>query len=90
MNACDKAVFNAPKERMAAYNVGSGIGYSINEICAMIEQITHRQIKKTYKQDRLIDPSVIILNNEKIRKDLGWEPRVGLREGIEQLWRSYL
>jgi len=86
VDACDKAVFNSSKERIAAYNVGSGIGYSINDICAMIEQITHRRIKKTYQPDRLIDPSVIILNNEKIRKDLGWKPEVGLQEGIEKLW----
>ncbi len=89
VDACEKAVFNPPKERIAAYNAGSAIGYSVLEICAMIEQITHRQINKTYKQDRLIDPSVIILNNEKIRKDLGWEPKVGLREGIEALWNAH-
>ncbi len=86
VDACDKAVFNPPKERMAAYNVGSGIGYSINDVCAMIEQVARRQLKKIYQPDRLIDPSVIILNNEKIRKELGWEPKVRLREGIEQLW----
>jgi nucleoside-diphosphate-sugar epimerase len=38
---------------------------------------------------RAIDPGKVYLGYEKIRRELGWEPKVGLREGLRRTIEYY-
>jgi UDP-glucose 4-epimerase len=89
VSACDRVLRHAHQEPYVTYNVGSGKGYSINAICDMIEEITGKTLTRTYESSRLVDPNRIMLNTDKIRRELGWAPTIGLHDGIKELWRLF-
>jgi UDP-glucose 4-epimerase len=57
-----------------AYNLGNGIGYSVNEIIASIEKITKRKVICLTGERRTGDPPILLADSSKIIYELGWEP----------------
>ena len=66
------------------YNLGWGIGTSINEIFAQMKDIIGYKPEAVYGPPKLGETFKIYLDASKARRDLAWEPRVTLREGLEQ------
>jgi len=58
------------------YNVGTGINYSINEIAKIIGGPVE------YIPPRLGESRVTLANNEKIKRELGWNPTVSLSDWL--------
>lgn len=73
----------------AVYNVGSGKGLFMHEIFSVLEEVLGRKLKKKHMGDRMGDPSVLVADISRIRKELGWKPRIGLDEGLRQTIRYY-
>lgn len=65
------------------YNVGSGVNYSVNEIFSAVEELLKTGLRPIYKDD-LLGEAEITLADIRNERALGWEPGVGLREGIER------
>ncbi len=64
-------------------NVGSGTGMSINQIIAELQAAFGRdRLPCVYKPSRDADVPANVLDTMLIRSELGWTPRVGLREGL--------
>lgn len=83
-----------PKADGQVYNVGTTIGVSNKELAFMIadkvgfdkKNIALGSYPPGYPYRPLAsDQSSIVLNSEKIRKDLGWTPTVSLSEGIDRV-----
>lgn len=68
-------------EKNETYNIGSGIGYSINEIIEMIENTLHVKLEKKYKKARKVDSSKIILNIDKMKNNIEIES-IDMRKSI--------
>lgn len=68
------------------YNIGSGEGYSINEIITSIEKVTNKKIKSIYKEKRNVDIDKNILNVEKINKVIKNNKLHSLDEGLKKTW----
>lgn len=68
-------------------NVGSGIGYSINEILEIIRDITHESIIVNYLDARKEDVSRIVLNNSELAKRIPFSP-ISIHEGIRRFYLS--
>jgi UDP-glucose 4-epimerase len=68
------------------YNIASGRGVSLNELLTAIAQATGRNVEVRYLPSRPFDVPVNVLSIEKARRELGWEPRVGLAEGLRRTW----
>lgn len=66
----------------SVFNVGSGTGTSLNQLISEIEEVLGVAVDRKYLPGRPIDVPVSILDNQLARRELGWEPRVGLREGL--------
>lgn len=66
------------------YNLGSEQGTTVNEIFAMLKEITAYMLAPVHAPPKLGETRHIYLSAEKARNVLDWEPRVGLREGLEQ------
>lgn len=66
-------------------NLGSGVGHSLNEVIALIEEIVGVKAKKTYRTTRSFDVPANILDISCIRKTLEWNPKISLTEGIMSL-----
>ena len=72
----------------AAYNLGNGNGFSVNEVIETARQVTGREIKVVDSPRRPGDPAVLVADAGLARKELGWEPqRPGLESIIEDAWR---
>jgi UDP-glucose 4-epimerase len=73
------------------YNLGTGGGTSVREVIETCKQITGRDIKALEKPRRAGDPPRLIAASEKIRAELGWEPRFqDIRPIVESAWAWHL
>ena len=67
------------------YNVGSGLEASIEEIADAVLELTGKpESLKTIVPDRPGHDRRYLLSSEKIRRELGWEPRREFRAGLEE------
>jgi UDP-glucose 4-epimerase len=55
-------------------NLGTGKGYSVNQIISEINKISKNKILSYNKERRLGDPSILIADNQKAIKILNWKP----------------
>jgi UDP-glucose 4-epimerase len=65
-----------------AYNVGTGRGTTVNQLYRMLAAATGVQLEPRHAPRRPGDIRASYLSTAKIRAHLGWEPQVGLEEGI--------
>jgi UDP-glucose 4-epimerase len=64
------------------YNLGWGVGISINEIFARLKEITSYEKDAVHGPPKLGEVFKIYLEASKAEHELGWVPRVGLDEGM--------
>jgi UDP-glucose 4-epimerase len=69
-----------------AYNVGTGKGTSINALFAALTKISGQALEARQAPRRPGDVRHSYLDCAKIERDLGWQAKVGLDEGLEQTW----
>lgn len=74
------------KEITGIYNVGSGIGTSLNRIINIIEEISGIKADVEYYPHRTFDVKDVILDINKAKKDLDWAPMVSLLDGCQMYW----
>jgi len=77
------------KTKGEIYNIGGGPKNTISiwkEFGPMIEKLLGRKIKVRYSDWRPGDQKVYISDIRKAKKDLGWEPKIGVKEGIKKLF----
>ena len=68
------------------YNLGSGMGYSINQVRAIVEAVCDKELQTIYRQARGIDVRSVVLDNSRLNARLGWQPTVGLPDGVARTW----
>lgn len=64
------------------YNLGSDKGTSVNEIFASLAQITSYQLPPLHGPAKIGETRFIYLNAEKAARELGWDARVSLVDGL--------
>jgi len=70
------------------YNLGNGQGFTVKEVIETARQITGHPIPAEVGPRRPGDPAVLVASSEKIKRELGWQPRYSdLRAIIESAWR---
>jgi UDP-glucose 4-epimerase len=70
------------------FNVGAGVGHSVAEVLKLIGRVTGREVR--LEQSDFGKAAIgllprVVLANGKAKEELGWEPRIGLEEGIQSL-----
>lgn len=78
-------LINLPQDS-DTYNLGSGIGYSINQVQNIVEDITGAELKISCRPARDIDVRAVVLDIGRIQRELDWTPRVDLHEGVRRTW----
>lgn len=68
------------------YNVGRGDPVSVLTLLDRIEEVTGREPILERRPDRKGDVPHTHADVEALRRDTGWSPRVGLREGLRRQW----
>ena len=64
------------------FHVSTGIGITVSDLCRKLAALTGYKLEPNYGPPRKGDVYRIALDNERARRDLGWEPRVALEEGL--------
>lgn len=72
------------------FNLGGHEVISINGLVSMLEQILGKKAQRVYIPSHPADVYSNLADVTKARTGLGWEPRVGLREGVQNLVDWYL
>jgi UDP-glucose 4-epimerase len=80
VNAIDLALTNNSPYKV--FNIGSGMGVSINEIISSLEQAVGKPITVNYLPGRNMDVPVSILDINRARSHLNWSPLTPLHDGI--------
>jgi len=81
------AVSAAQPGRHDVFNLGNGTGFSVREVIEAAEAVTGVEISVKEEARRAGDPAVLVAASEKIREDLGWQPRKpGLEAMIGDAW----
>jgi UDP-glucose 4-epimerase len=66
------------------YNIGSGIGHSLNEILLEIEKITNLKPVKNNLNHKLYNVKKVVLNIEKANKTFNFKTNTSLHDGISK------
>jgi UDP-glucose 4-epimerase len=70
----------------AVYNIGGGSRVSMNEVLATAREITGRKLEVLAEQKQKGDMRDTYADTSAARRDLGYEPRVALSEGLRREW----
>ena len=68
-------------------NIGSGIGYSINQVLSIIETITNKHFNINRKEARAVDVKSIIMNIEELEKIVPYKQQT-LQAGISDFYKK--
>ena len=77
------------ESEMPIFNVGSGVGYSLNQLIESVESLLGKPIQVRRKPARKFDVPAVVLDISKAMQHLGWAPRIELVSGLEELITSY-
>ncbi len=69
------------------YNLGNGQGFTVKEVIETCREVTGHPIPAEIGDRRPGDPATLIASSDKIRRELGWEPKYPeLRTIVEHAW----
>lgn len=77
------------KGEQRIYNVGNPDEYTLLELSETISDICGHKTNQVFKERPQDDPLVRRPDITRIKTDIGWEPMVGLREGLEATVNHY-
>jgi UDP-glucose 4-epimerase len=63
------------KSSRLIYNLGSGQGFTVREVVESARRVTGREIAVEECERRPGDPAVLVASSEKIKAELGWQPK---------------
>jgi UDP-glucose 4-epimerase len=58
-----------------AFNLGNGKGFSVHEVIDTARRVTGQAIPAATQARRPGDPAVLVADSQKVRRELGWQPR---------------
>lgn len=67
------------------YNIGSGYGYSINEIANLIQEVSGTRSDRTYVDHRSFDAQKVVLSVAKFTAATNWHPNMPIKEGLNRM-----
>jgi UDP-glucose 4-epimerase len=66
------------------FNIGSGVGTSINQLLAAFERVVGHPVAREHVRERVGEVRRIVLEASQARIELGWYPTVSLEDGLER------
>jgi UDP-glucose 4-epimerase len=70
------------------YNLGTGQGYSVRAVLDTVKKVTGKEVPMVEGTRRPGDPPVLVAAADKVRRELGWQPRyTDLKAILETAWK---
>ena len=79
-----RRVLEAPA--VGTFNLGSGIGCSLNRLRSIVEEVTGRPLAVSFEPVRSVDVKGVVLDSTMCASIYGWTPTVSLEEGVRLTW----
>lgn len=74
-------------EKSDRFNLGTGGGTSVREVINACQEVCGKEIKVQEKPRRAGDPPYLVAGSDKIRQELGWEPKYqSIKPIVESAW----
>lgn len=77
------AVMGTDANDCGPYNVGNPGEFTMVELAEFVKQVTGSKSEISYQENTVDDPKQRKPDITKVRENLGWEPRVPLKRGLE-------
>lgn len=68
------------------FNIGSGVGYTLNDIIARIKEVVDVPVAVQYTPARALDVPANVLDITRAMTYLKWRPKVELKDGLRETW----
>ncbi|MBI3397444.1 NAD(P)-dependent oxidoreductase [Candidatus Woesebacteria bacterium] len=85
------SAFSKHTQGYGVYNIGSGESFSIMEIAKLLIEISKTNVK--IEEKKLSRPNEIIETKADItksKKELDWEPKIGIKEGLKKTYEWFV
>ena len=82
-----RAIDNLDNSSFAAYNLGCGVGYTVDEVINAVQDMSGLKVPFEYVGRRAGDPAVLVASHELAEKELGWKPSYNLEQIVESAWK---
>lgn len=80
VSACMKTI---DSDLTGTFNIGSSYGHSLLDIVKEIENCTNREAEIVFEKQRGYDVKEVVLDTTFAQKELNWQPKHTLQEGIK-------
>jgi UDP-glucose 4-epimerase len=88
--AIEMALSSTPNGEHRIYNLGTGTGFSNQQLVDTVKKVTGEDFVVEYGDRRPGDPPTLVAGNQLAREGLGWEPKHStLEEMIGDAWRFH-
>lgn len=77
-----------PSLKAGPYNVGTGVGNSLNDIVALVERVSGRSLSVNRQPQRGFDVPRNVLDCQRFQDATGWMPLTSLEVGVGAMWNS--
>jgi len=76
--------------RNKIYNIGTGIATNVDDLYTKISHIIKRENEKEFAPKRPGELEKNLLNITKAKKELGWQPKVSLEQGLKRTYEWFV
>ncbi len=70
------------------YNIGTGVATTIAELARTMREVAGRKVDVLTQTARAGEVRRSVADIARARRELGYEPGIGLRQGLEEIWQS--
>jgi UDP-glucose 4-epimerase len=78
-------LMNTPEAYGDVYNIGSSVGYSINDVITAVERCSSKSINVLFGDARHTDLKYNVLDCGKLSRVINWNPCYSLEKGIDEV-----
>ena len=82
VDCVEKMIDNPGDKPFRLYNVGAGTGVAIRDLVKNVIDVSGKKLDIEYDTSKPSIPTKVVLDCSKIKNELGWEPKVSLKEGL--------
>jgi len=72
---------------VGAFNIGSGVGTTVNQIIELIKKITKSNFNTQYEESKIYDVNHFVLDVSKANDIIGTYQTISLDDGISEVWK---
>lgn len=87
VKALKRLIKGSNKENFEVFNIGTGKGASVLKVIQTFEQVANMNLPYKIVDRRVGDVIAAYADNTKAKEELGWKPKLSLKEALLSAWK---